>query len=1083
MKHQRTGRLRLGDFEIDLRTGECLRTGDGQRILLRQQPSEVLRILIEAEGEIVTRQDIKKRLWPNDTIVNFDHSMNVAMGILRRTLGDSAGDPKYIETVARRGYRLRVAVQWLDVEKAPAVQRPPSYQLPAGLIGARVSHYRVLEFIGAGGMGVVYKAEDLKLARRVALKFLPEELANDPLALKRLQREAQTASALNHPNICTIYAIDEYEGQPFIAMELLEGHSLLARLAATETNASSLGSLLDIAIQICTGLQAAHDEGIIHRDIKPGNLFLTRRGQAKILDFGLAQTVAAEEPVAERMTEGDDACSINSKTTSDNKSARIPAAVSVLSRSEVSMGTTGYLSPEQLRKERLDPRTDLFSFGIVLYEMTTGRHPFQGDSLATVHEATLPQSALPAHDLNPAVPRRLSALIAKAMEKDRSRRYQTAAELRADLEDVRHQRKPTATHTSKWLFAGAALFATLVLAIAILWWFHSPASLSPNETVVIGIHNQTRDPAFNDALYVPLSIALEQTPYFTVLPLTKAATAFSELHLSGDPMKLSPQTARQVCVQTNSKLVIAGSVVEAGNGFGVELQAIDCQSGKTIATASGEARSRAQVVHALGLIAVELRARLGEPKASVAMFNKPLDAAASASPEALQMLLEGYKRNLVLDIRGAVSNYQRALALDPNLAAALTSLAAAQDALGDDASAVAAITKAYELRDRLTDPVRFHAESLYYKIVTGESEKECAVLSKSVQRFPDDFISHTNFRVCLLSVGQLDRALAEAREASRLYPSDFSYHSVLFLEILTDRLDEAEATISEGDAQRFDSLQLHYDRALLAALQHDDHKMQEQWRWAEGKPEADYLMLYQRALTEAYHGRYRNFRSLSARAKELAIKENTLVQSSWITNNDALTEAEAGNISEALDLAERGITGPQYRTRQPILALAFARAGRTTRAEELAESINKSGPLHTVVQNYVLPTIQAVIRIQAKDPAGAIKLLERTKQYDFAYPDSFRYLYPSYIRGLAYLQIGEWSLAKIEFQKLVDHPGMVGLSVIGALSHLQLARALKLSGDAAAAGKAYEDFLSLWKNADPDIPIYQQAKAEYARIR
>jgi eukaryotic-like serine/threonine-protein kinase len=1088
MQNHRAGRVRLREFEVDLRTGELFAAGfeNGRsKILLRQQPFEVLRMLIDAGGEIVTRQEMKNKLWPNDTIVNFDHSINVAIGILRRVMGDSADRPQYIETLARRGYRLRVPVEWLEAENDTLLPKPlnaPASTGPASLIGEKVSHYRVLEFIGAGGMGMVYKAEDLKLARRVALKFLPEELSNDPLALKRFEREAQTASALNHPNICTIYGIDEYEGQPFIAMELLEGESLLDRLATPEATASSLGSLLDIAIQICAGLQAAHDEGIVHRDIKPGNLFLTRRGQVKILDFGLAQAIAAEELVAENVPEAHIDSSISSETSSDIESGRIPTAVhAILPRTEPPMGTTGYMSPEQLRKEHLDPRTDLFSLGIVLYEMSTGRHPFQSDGLAAVHEAILTQPLLPAHDVSSAVPRRLSAVIAKATEKDRSRRYQSATELGADLEDVRRPMQPTAVHTRKRVMAGV-LFTFLALAIGIPWWFHSPASLSPNETIVIGIHNQTRDPAFDDALYVPLGIALEQTPYFTVLPLTKAAAAFTALHLSGDPMRLSPQTARQVCGHTSSKLVIAGSIVEAGNGFGIQLQAIDCQSGKAIATASGEARSRAQVVHALGLQAVELRAKLGEPKASIARFNKPLDAAASASPEALEMLLEGYTRNVVSDLRGAVSSYRRALDLDPDLAAALTSIAAAQTALGDDASSVTAITKAYHLRDRLTDPVRSHAESLYYHIVTGEREKECAVLSKSVQRFPDDFIAHTNLLVCLLSIGQLDRALAEARESGRLYPSPFSYHSVVVLEIVTDRLYEAATKLAEADAQNFDSVHLRYDRALLAFLQHDNAKMQEQWGWAEGKPEADYLMLYQRALTEAYYGHYRNFRYLSARAKELAIKENILFESSWITNDEALTEAEAGNLPQALDLAEQGLKGPQYRTRRPILALAFARAGQISRAQELTDSINKAAPLDTMVQNYLLPTIRAAIRIDAKDPAEAIKILEQTRLYDFAYGESFRYLYPSYVRGLAYLQFGEWSLAEIEFQRLLDHPGIVGLSVIGALSRLQLARARKLSGDAAAAGKEYEDFLSLWRTADPDIPIYQQAKAEYARL-
>jgi tetratricopeptide (TPR) repeat protein len=414
--------------------------------------------------------------------------------------------------------------------------------------------------------------------------------------------------------------------------------------------------------------------------------------------------------------------------------------------------------------------------------------------------------------------------------------------------------------------------------------FRTPVPLPPNETIVIGIHNQTRDPAFNEALYVPLIIAMEQTPYFTALPLTKAAPVFSALHLSGDSTKLSPQTAREVCVQAGGKLVIAGSIMEAGNGFSFGLQAIECHSGRTIATASAEAHSRTQVVHALGLAAVDLRARLGEPQASIARFNKPLDTAASASPEALEMLLEGYKRNLISDFRGAVSNYQRALELDPNLGAALTSFAANQDNLGDEASSIAAATKAYELRDRFTDPVGAHAEELYYDLVTGEKEKRCAVLSQFLLRFPNDFIAHNNLRFCLAEIGQLDRALAEAREGYRLYPSPFTYQVVTFLEIITDRLDEADATLNEAAAQQFDSVGLRENRALLAFLQRSDSKMEGQWRWAEGKPRAGYQLHHERALKEAYYGHYSNYRALLARTRELAAAENAPRDIAWYTS-------------------------------------------------------------------------------------------------------------------------------------------------------------------------------------------------------
>jgi tetratricopeptide (TPR) repeat protein len=336
--------------------------------------------------------------------------------------------------------------------------------------------------------------------------------------------------------------------------------------------------------------------------------------------------------------------------------------------------------------------------------------------------------------------------------------------------------------------------------------------------------------------------------------------------------------------------------------------------------------------------------------------------------------------------------------------------------------------------------------------------------------------------ICLYQIGQLDRALAEAREASRLYPSPHSYAGLITLELLTDRLDEAEAKLAEADAQKFDNAFLRYRRATLAFLRHDNSRMQEQWAWAEGKPVAEFRMLWLRGFTEAYYGHYRNFRSLLARASALAIKENNLSGIVRISSDYALTEAEAGNLTGALQLAEQGLKGPPVGPTRPVYALTFARAGQTARAQELADSIANKAPVDTVVQNYLVPTIQAAIKLHANDPAAAIKILERTKPYDFAYPNSFQNLYPAYMRGLAYLQMGEASLARTEFQKLLNHPGLVEANVIGALSRLQLARAVRLSGDTAAARKAYEDFLTLWKDADADIPIYRQAKAEYARL-
>src|SRR5260221_1882846 len=434
------GRVRLGGFEINLRSGELWPVGavngDG-KLLLREQPFQVLRMLIDRGTKMVTREEIRKQLWPNDTVVDFDHGINMAIGVLRRALGDSADNPQYIETLARRGYRLLVTPERLETTTETvrgAAASPQGLPVLGGLVGKKVSHYRVLEVIGGGGMGMVYKAEDLKLGRRVALKFLPEELANDTVALQRFEREAQTASALNHPNICTIHEIAEYEGQPFIVMELLEGLTILHHLSLSESKAMLLAPLLDIAIQICNGLQAAHDKGIIHRDIKPANIFLTKQGPVKILDFGLAKLASAEEVEEISSQEGAETTLRGSKQPSRERSTGTSRDVhSSLTRTGIAIGTTGYMSPEQIRKEKLDARTDLFSFGLVLYEMATGRRAFQGESEVVVHEAILHDRPSSARELRSSVPRRLNDVISKALEKDRAQRYQSAMEMREGL--------------------------------------------------------------------------------------------------------------------------------------------------------------------------------------------------------------------------------------------------------------------------------------------------------------------------------------------------------------------------------------------------------------------------------------------------------------------------------------------------------------------------------------------------------------------------------------------------------------------------------------------------------------------------
>jgi serine/threonine protein kinase len=449
---QRTaGVVRFDDFELRVRSGELFK--GGERILrLSEQPLRVLVALLEHPGELVLREDLRKRLWPNDTAVEFDHGIGSAVNRLRQALGDSAENPRYIETLARRGYRWKTTVEWV-AQELHAVPEAPATPRDGNLIGKKVSHYRVLEILGGGGMGVVYKAEDIKLGRRVALKFLPEELAIDPAAMQRFEREARAASALNHPNICTIHGIEEHEGQPFIVMELLEGHTLRDILSAeTDSKSNSffrLEQLLDTALNVSCGLEAAHQKGIIHRDIKPANIFITDTGQAKILDFGLAKLHESEivEPHPHSSLEPEPEKQSNPLLT--------------LTRTGVTVGTAAYMSPEQVRGEKLDPRTDLFSFGLVLYEMATRQRAFPGDTAPLLRDAILSQTPVSSRLLNAQIPGRLDKVISRALEKDRDARYQTAAEMRSDLEAIRRQ--SASMHLPRAWVAGLGVAAALAV--------------------------------------------------------------------------------------------------------------------------------------------------------------------------------------------------------------------------------------------------------------------------------------------------------------------------------------------------------------------------------------------------------------------------------------------------------------------------------------------------------------------------------------------------------------------------------------------------------------------------------------------
>ena len=1086
-KHLPSDRVRFGQFELNVRTGELYPadTTDGShRVLLREQPFQILRILIERGGKVVTRDEIKAKLWPNDTIVDFGHSINVAMGVLRRALGDSADSPRYIETLARRGYRLMVDTEWLasgvkttapnlDVQPAaPAIHSPAQ---DSGFIGRKVSHYRVLEVIGGGGMGMVYKAEDLKLGRRVALKFLPQELTGDSLALQRFEREAQTASALNHPNICTIYEIEEYNGQPFIVMELLEGDTLQQYLQKVVPGPIALNELLDIAIQICNGLEAAHQGGVIHRDIKPANIYLTSRGQVKILDFGLAKLVASEEAAGNDPAEASKNDHDRPSAQSVREHAKINAS---LTRHGITAGTAGYMSPEQVRKEKLDARTDLFSFGMVLYEMAVGRRAFEGETVAEIHDAILHHTPAPAHDANPSVSSALDAVISKALEKDRERRYQSAAEMHGDLARARRQAPPPRLRLRKW-FAAAGLLAVGALSVWRYEVYRHRITLAPTDTIVLAdLDNQTNDPVFDDALNSALRYEMEQTPYLNLLGLDKTYATMGQLKLA-PTTKITPEIARQICRNTNSKMVISDSIADAGNRYHLEMRALDCGSGATLAEERTDISARNQVVHELGATAVRLRRKLGEPAESLARFNQPLEISTSASLEALQTGAEGTKRFLAGNPQAALPLYQRGIELDPDLALTYEGIGAANGALGQYDIMATSITRAYQLRDRMTEKDRVNVDYLYYSWVTGELDKAYSVLVRSLELFPRDVFFHTNLAFTLRKLGQPRRAADLQDETARLEPSPLYFLWAAEFNMDASRFNEARSWLAQTEAVKFDSLDLRKDRLVLAFIEGDRGTLDRIFD-REAKGPNRVVFLRERSRFEAQQGHFASADRLQLQASRLSLDPEDI---SWALVLAALRNAEAGRAIQARKTLDQALQSKLDRDRRTTLALSLARSGRTEEAERLADEVSQEAPLDTIVQRYLVPTVRAAIKMQKHDPNAAIDLLRGTVQYDLAVTQSFDYLYPAYIRGLAYLESGDGRSAAGEFQKLIDNPGLCWANVTGPLARLQLGRAQRLMGDNASARKSYEEFLTIWKGADADLPVYQQAKAEYAKLQ
>jgi eukaryotic-like serine/threonine-protein kinase len=1104
-------RVRFGAFELDLKAGEvCQGTG---KILLQEQPFQILLMLVEHRGEIVTTDEIKKKLWPNDTVVEFDHSIHTAIKKLRQALGDTADCPTYVETVARRGYRLLVPAEFIEASPADAqnpaftVRSPALASRDPYLIGKKVSHYRVLEILGGGGMGVVYKAEDLKLGRRAALKFLPEELAGDTAAMGRFQREARAASALNHPNICTVYEVAEHEGQPFIVMELLEGETLRELITASATSAAPLPvqKLLNIAIQITEGLDAAHREGIIHRDIKPANIFVTARGQAKILDFGLAKlatdTVPGEVAIEpERGVDDAHRAQPRTETASDPKL--------LLSRTGVAIGTAGYMSPEQVRGEKLDARTDLFSFGLVLYEMAAGQRAFAGDTALELHDAILQHAPVPPRQLNPEIPAQLEPIIGRALEKGREARYQSAAEMLADLKRLNEPGRfavnavslPLSAVRRMWLkkrwslLALGALVLASAVAVAVSFYLrHVQASrLTDQDTVVLAdFANSTGEAIFDDTLKPALGVALQQSPFLNILPGGKVRATLKQMTRPTDT-RLTSDVAREICQRTLSKAYIAGAIGALGSEYVLGLKAVNCQNEKILARQQATVDGKEKVLDALGQAAANLRAELGESMASVRAFDVPLHQATTSSLEALKEYSLGFKVGAEKGPAEALPHYLRAIQLDPNFAVAYLGAGVDDYNMDQPRKGAEYVTRAFQLREHVSEPEGLEIASDYYDFVTGELDKAAQVYEKTIESYPKRESAYGNLSGIYSTEGQYEKATELLRQAMRLNPDRGVAYQNLIMDLRSlQRFDEAQQTVQAARERKLDTDGIHREIYRLAFIGGNSGAMAEQLAWFESKPEYAYLGFYLQSDTEAYAGHQRKARELARQAVESALRADRKETAAEALVNAAARELVFENPAQARQSAAEALKlAPTSQEVEIMAALTSVMAGDPASAESLMRDLGKRFPLDTLMQSMWLPTIGAQVALARKQPAAAMARLPAATPLDYGWATFC--LHPSYVRGQVYLAAGEGDAAATEFQKILDHTGIVVNCATGALAHLGLARANALEartdqGVAADAARtralaAYRDFFTLWKDADPDIPVLMQARAEYGKL-
>jgi serine/threonine protein kinase/Tfp pilus assembly protein PilF len=980
-----------------------------------------------------------------------------------------------------------------------------------------ISRYRIIEKLGAGGMGEVFLAEDTKLGRKVALKLLAEELTQNRDRLNRFDQEAYAASALNHPNILTIYEMGDEGGRHFIATEFIDGVTLRKRLGGPPME---LSEVLDVAIQVAGALEEAHAAGIIHRDIKPENIMI-RRSHVKVLDFGLA-----------KLTE---------KPEMDHADTEAVTRALVQTDAGLVLGTSQYMSPEQARGKPVDARTDIWSLGVVLYEMASGRAPFTGETKTDVIVAIAKSDPLPLARFAPNAPAEFEWIVMKALRKDVDERYQTIKELETDLKKLKQRLEfqtelersvgpeqanafnlsglayadteiPGALPRLHATAAGAAKstvspssglqtrassaeyivgeikrhkigsviagVAILLAAGAIVYfsYFYERMRLTDKDTILVAdFVNSTGDPVFDKTLKQALAVQLAQSPYLDIYSEERVRQALPFMEKPPDA-PITRDVARQICERQGIKAMLLGTISSLGSHYAISLEAVNAHTGDSIASEQVEADGKEQILKALGQAASKLREKLGESLSSVAKFDAPIEQATTSSLEALQAYSRGFELHANAKYDEAIHYYLDAIKRDQYFAIAYARLAACYNSNRQNELSREAYEKAYELRDRASEREQLIVAANYYGGVTGEWDKQIDQLEIWKRTYPRDWEPYNLLANRYTLVGPFEKAIENAQVAIQLNPANAKPHSNLAVAFMGQgHFDEAKNILRRALSKNLETPNMHARLYHIAFVQGDTSAMKEQLDWAVSKPEE--FQTWQ-AQTAVFNGQLAKADEFNDRATELARQAGVKEIHAQVLLRRAFRHATFGDCAPVSGIVTKALALSHEQANLIVAANALAACGSAPAAQASIDELLKRFPNDTLQNTISIPIARAQMELSRGSAPQVIQLLDLARKYEVAGE-----FWPQYLRGKAYLKQGNGALAAAEFKTILDHRGWYPLSPLYVLAHVGAAQAAHLSGDDARARNYYRDFLQLWKDADPTIPILIEARAEYAKLK